>query len=646
MRRAHGWSARAPAHTPSAATANVAALLFTLKDIKDALRKNSMLTPFSFAHTVGRMRLFALSLAALAAVGCSGAGGGSTAPPPVAPSIVAAPAPASAYIGATATFTVTATGTGPLTYSWALNGTAISGASASSYTTPALTAQDNGDSFTVTVSNSAGSVTSPAAKLTVSAQPPAISTQPASVSVQVGQTASFSVSATGTAPLTYQWMRNGTAISGASSSTYSLTSAQSSDSGAAFSVAVSNAAGSVTSAAATLTVTQVPVTITQQPVAPATLFSGETATLTVAATGTSPAYQWQKGGVAIPGATSASYTIPAVAVADDKEVFSVAVSNQAGSVTSSAVTIRVGPFPTAYTTQQGAVLALYAWPGSKMAILTTSNTLDTTVMRKFLTAADGTWNYYAGAVGQNPQLYFNYNGLATIAEVQSACGAGCTYIGYTGMEIEDPYFTFMLDGIPFNVYDQVMFYEMGRSFWLFEKKIGYTSPANSACLQTGFAVLMRFKSIAAQGYQGGYGPAYSTPPTQAQANANAAGYNTLVANNTALIDSYAANTSLTWSNTFATNTYSNPNGSCADLFSSVVLRLASNYGGEAFIQDLWKEVLKRPDATNNQDAVDNFVLAASAAAKKNLTGTFINQWRWPVSSAAQTTAQTNWGAPI
>lgn len=562
-----------------------------------------------------------------------------------APSITMQPVTQSAYIGATVSFSVVATGTAPLSFQWQLGGSNITGATSSTYTTPALNVTDNGDSFTVTVTNSAGSMTSKPALLTVTAQAPQITAQPATVSIQIGQTANFSVQATGTAPLIYQWQRNGTAISGATASIYSLTNAQPTDSGSSFAVTVSNAAGTVTSSAAALTVTAVPVVISIQPVG-GSFFVGESTTLAVAASGTSPSYQWTRNGANISGATGTSYTTAAFTAANDKDSYAVVISNSANSVTSAAAVIRVGPFATTYTTEQGAKLNLYAWPGQKMAILTVSNTLDPVVMHKWLTAADGTWNYYATATGSLPSLYFNYNGLATIAEVQSACGAGCTYIGATGMEIEDPYFAWMPDGIPFGVYDQVMFYEMGRSFWLFENRIGYRSPGNSACLQTGYAVLMRFRSIAALGYQGGFNGYYGTPVTQSQADTAATGYNTLLANNAGLIDAYAANTSTTWSNTFYTDTFVNPNGSCADLFASLVQRLAQDYGGEAFIQDLWKEVLKQSPSASDQTALDNFVLAASAAAKTNLTGHFLNAWRWPVSTAAQQAAQTNWGNPV
>src|SRR5258707_946018 len=104
---------------------------------------------------------------------------------------------------------------------------------------------------------------------TASAAPvaPSITAQPASQTVTAGQTASFSVAATGTAPLSYQWRKNGVAISGATLSSYTTAATASSDNGAQFIAVVSNTAGSATSSAATLTVNAAPVapTITTQP---------------------------------------------------------------------------------------------------------------------------------------------------------------------------------------------------------------------------------------------------------------------------------------------------------------------------------------------------------------------------------------------
>ncbi len=270
-------------------------------------------------------------------------------PAPVAPSITTQPSSVTITAGQTATFSVTATGTAPLTYQWKKNGTAISGATATSYTTPAETTADNGAQFTVAVSNSTGTVTSNAATLTVNAAPvaPSITTQPSSVTITAGQTATFSVTATGTAPLTYQWTQNGTAISGATSSSYTTPTETTSASGTQFAVVISNSVGNVTSSVATLTVNPAPVapSITTQP-SSVTITAGQTATFSVIATGTAPlTYQWSQNGTAISGATSASYTTPTETTSANGTQFTVVVSNSAGSATSNAATLTVNAAP-------------------------------------------------------------------------------------------------------------------------------------------------------------------------------------------------------------------------------------------------------------------------------------------------------------
>jgi Abnormal spindle-like microcephaly-assoc'd, ASPM-SPD-2-Hydin len=95
----------------------------------------------------------------------------------------------------------------------------------------------------------------------ITATPPGITTQPVSQSIVAGQTATFSVVASGTAPLNYQWKKNGTAISGAASSSYTTPAETTSDNGAQFTVAVTNSAGSITSSAATLTISSAPGTL-------------------------------------------------------------------------------------------------------------------------------------------------------------------------------------------------------------------------------------------------------------------------------------------------------------------------------------------------------------------------------------------------
>ena len=176
-------------------------------------------------------------------------GGGSASPP----EITQQPMSQTVNVGQTATFTVSATGAMPLTYQWQKNGANISGATSATYTTPATTSADNGAMFGVTVMHSTQSVASSLATLTVNG-PPSITSQPANQTVIVGQTATFSVTATGTAPLSYQWQKNQVNIAGATSASYTTPATTSADNGTSFRVIVTNPVTNVTSNAATLTV--------------------------------------------------------------------------------------------------------------------------------------------------------------------------------------------------------------------------------------------------------------------------------------------------------------------------------------------------------------------------------------------------------
>src|SRR5580692_7589521 len=199
--------------------------------------------------------------ATMALAGCAGlvSNGSSSGTKVVAPAISAQPANQTVTAGQTATFTVMVSGTSPFTYQWLKNNANISGATAASYTTPATLAADTGAKFDVIVSNSAGSATSAMATLTVNAAAvaPTITMQPANQSVTAGQTATFSVTATGTAPLTYQWQKNSANITGATAATYTTPATVSGDNGAQFDVVVSNAIGSQMSTMVTLTVNAV-----------------------------------------------------------------------------------------------------------------------------------------------------------------------------------------------------------------------------------------------------------------------------------------------------------------------------------------------------------------------------------------------------
>ena len=171
------------------------------------------------------------------------------------PSITIQPTNQTVAVGGTANFSVTASGPPPLSYQWNFNGTNISGATNTSLTLTNVQLSQAGN-YAVLVTNAYGSVLSSNAVLTVLAPtlPPAILAQPTNQTVPVNGTATFSVTASGTEPLSYFWRRNGAPIPGANGTNYTLNNVQLSDSGSQFSCLVSNVAGSAISSNALLKV--------------------------------------------------------------------------------------------------------------------------------------------------------------------------------------------------------------------------------------------------------------------------------------------------------------------------------------------------------------------------------------------------------
>jgi hypothetical protein len=175
--------------------------------------------------------------------------GGTTTNPPA---IVTQPQSQGIATGNSVTFSVTATGAIPLSYQWLFNGTNISGATNNPFTL-ASAQLTNAGNYSVTITNLAGSATSSNAVLTVTNAPPSITIQPQNQNVLAGQTATFSVTASGTLPLNYQWLLGGTNLAGATTNPFILANVQQTNAGN-YSVVITNLAGSVTSSVATLAI--------------------------------------------------------------------------------------------------------------------------------------------------------------------------------------------------------------------------------------------------------------------------------------------------------------------------------------------------------------------------------------------------------
>lgn len=283
-----------------------------------------------------RMRAVAVALGVVG-VGLLLAGCGKGTPP----TISAHPKSQTVCAGGSVTFSVTASGTAPLSYQWQKDGALISGATSSSYTVAAV-APTHAGAYTVVVTNKAGSVTSSPAQLAVNA-PPTITSQPEAQSACAGASVLFTVTATGTPPLSYQWKKDGKDIPGATTAIYSLPSVTEADVGT-YTVVVRNACGSVTSAQAALTL-QVPPTVATQPRSQ-TVCQGQPVTFAVVATGTAPlTYQWKKDGADVPGATGPEYRIPSVGP-DHAGTYTVVVANACGNVASEGAKLTVDAPPT------------------------------------------------------------------------------------------------------------------------------------------------------------------------------------------------------------------------------------------------------------------------------------------------------------
>jgi hypothetical protein len=257
------------------------------------------------------------------------------------PTMVTQPANQTVSAGGTASFGVTVAGSSPLNYYWMRNSTLIAGATNATYSTNNVQLSDSGSQFSCLASNAFGTTNSLPATLTVLALPPVITLPPASQTVLVGGTATFGVTATGSTPLNYYWMRNSTFISGATNTTYSTNDVQLSDSGSQFSCLVSNAFGTTNSLPATLTVTGLPPAIVTQPANQAVITNG-TAAFSVTASGSAPlSYYWMRNGVFIPGATNTTYSTNNVQLPDSGSQFSCLVSNLFGKAQSSNATLTV-----------------------------------------------------------------------------------------------------------------------------------------------------------------------------------------------------------------------------------------------------------------------------------------------------------------
>ncbi|MTV40321.1 DUF3500 domain-containing protein [Duganella radicis] len=331
------------------------------------------------------LAVYATSLSLLLS-GCSGSSDSSTstAAGSGGPSISLQPAAATIVSGSNSVLSVVAEGSG-LSYQWYLAGTAISGATAATYT-----ATEAG-TYYVVVTSSAGSVTSANAVITVSSAP-VITVQPSGATILTGTSQTLSVTADGL-EMGYQWYKDGTAIDGATRPTYAASAAGS------YTVVITNTTGATTSSAAEIVVSSsvTAPAINVQPVAQ-TVNAGTGATLWVAVNGVSLAYQWYRNDVPIAGATERIYRIH-TANANSAGNYKVVVTNTAGTATSATVALKVNVLSEGANTAAvvNAANAFLATLSTDQKTVATSATSSTTVLFDYALANANQWTNLPGA---------------------------------------------------------------------------------------------------------------------------------------------------------------------------------------------------------------------------------------------------------
>lgn len=269
-----------------------------------------------------------------------------------------------------------------------------------------------------------------------------------------------------------------------------------------------------------------------------------------------------------------------------------------------AAPVRPGA-PVTYNTFQGQSIQLVPWFGKYVVVLTADASLDSTVMADLVSGVNRAYFVYRQFTGQTPQLHppTVLEGRGTVAEVPdgATCGAGCGFLGLTGIELAATTFDTLYDGIHLRrQYDQAVFYELGRNFWFYQDQLGALDP-----FVTGFAIANRFVSMERAHLEGGPFGALSFEEFK----------RSIV---TDLLDDYLADPSLDWRNTLLLNVGPpNPHGwGAADLAGAMMYRIYAE-NGFAKYRAFWTELANLPLASTPESAIENFVLAAFAATGKD-----------------------------
>jgi hypothetical protein len=282
-------------------------------------------------------------------------------------------------------------------------------------------------------------------------------------------------------------------------------------------------------------------------------------------------------------------------------------------------------------------MKLIPWAGKDVVFLTMDDAHDPALMALWVSRLDAGWRLYAELTGSKPGLFRHSGGKVTIAAVPGAdltCGAGCGYVGATGIELamfydhDYPLLKTRPETMPHYV-----FYEMGRNY--------YTFGDRHSCFITGFAVFMRYVCMDTLGFED-----------------SDAGTRKVIEG----VEPLLAKSGLGFLDLFTT---SGGTGEKVSLikdeagnlvspsdqpvrYATAMLRLRRENGGDEWVKRFFRELASCPGSPNDtkEGALAqgwHWMLAASVAAGKDLSPVFAGEWKLPLDPPTRAAlAKVNW----
>ncbi len=261
------------------------------------------------------------------------------------------------------------------------------------------------------------------------------------------------------------------------------------------------------------------------------------------------------------------------------------------------------------------------WAGKNLTFLTLDQKLDPAMVTHFVNCLDRGWDTYAELTGRKPALFKQLNGKPTVAAVPGGgltCGAGCGYVGTTGVELAMFYDTnvaeWKRDPLSFPHYG---FYELGRNFYTFGER--------HSCFITGYAVFMRYVCMdAVQCHDLDLGTRQHIERME----------QIYAASQEPFLRTFTMHGGYSEKENRLKDASGNaiPVSDQPVMYAAAMLKLRQDYGGDAWVKKFFAALAKCPeikptDKTTAQQQCLAWLVCASVAAGKDLTPIFVDRWR-------------------